>query len=266
MKATGMVLCRTVMTAAVAAAFLILRPALASASCQVVGVVKAANDSVLPGEPIELTFTIRNATAQPVSLFKPSELTGNVRLSIANSSGPDVRRDYRGPGWGIRDAVGAPVLLSPNGELTIPLRILYHSVVLSVNPDRTKEIMTAFAISQPGTFLLKPRYSDHTACPRSAPAEAVATVQVVAPTGKDLAVWNAIKECKQCAYFLHTGREQDNQASHDAVTLLRNLVKQYPSSRYAKLIRSQLDALDSKSRGDHNDDGHPDQGKPPASN
>src|SRR5262245_47836294 len=255
---------RTVVAAAVALSFTV-RPAMADTSCQVVGAVRLASSSVLPGEPIELTFTIRNATAEQISLFKPNELTGNVGLSVADSSGPAVYRSYRGPGWGIKDAVSKPLQLAPNGELTIQLRMLYHSVVLSVNPDPAKEILTAFALPQPGTFLLKPRYTDHIACPRATPAEAVAAVQIIAPTGKDLEVWNAIKDCKQCAYFLHTGREQSNQAGHDAVTLLRSLAKQYPSSRYAKLIRKQLDALDARSRGDHNGDGHPDQGKPPGS-
>jgi hypothetical protein len=231
------------------------RSTLASAACLVAASVSPAASRILPGEPVDLNLTVRNATTSPISLFRPSELVGNVRLAIAQSANP-VYRDYLGPGWGIKDVRRTPVTLNQNAALSLRLRVLNHTVIAQANPDPAAQILTAFALPDPGTFLLKVSYSDRASCPRSAPAEATATVQVVAPTGKDLAFWNAIKDCARCAYFLHTGDAGASQADQAALALLRNLTKQYPSSRYARLVRKALHAGDDDRDDDRGHDRH----------
>jgi len=49
--------------------------------------------------------------------------------------------------------------------------------------------------------------------------------------------------------------------------MVRRFARSRPAfSAVLALIRKQLDTLDDKSRGDHNNDGHPDQGTPPTGN
>ena len=112
----------------------------------------------------------------------------------------------------------------------LPLRVLYQVV------------REPYAFAKPGTYSLRLSYSDETVCPDGTTAPTL-TIKVADPKGPDLAVWNAIKDCKRCAHLLHTGRAGKNQAGQDAVDLLRGVANQYPTSAYTALIRARLAAV-----------------------
>jgi hypothetical protein len=187
---------------------------------------------ILPGEPLELAFRLTNTAGADISLEMPSETIGSVRVLIAGPGEPPAFKRYLGPGWGTEDAVQTPRPLATDGAIDLRLRVLYQ--VHREQPYR-------FAAA--GAFRLKVRYEDSSVCPAGTETPVLA-IEVVEPKGPDLAVWNAIKDCGRCAHFLHTGRANPNPASQSAVALLRDLAAQYPKSRYARIIRSRLDALD----------------------
>ena len=206
-----------------------------SSSCGVALAVDVTSTvPLLPGEPLDLHLRVTNPANAPISLSRPSEETGTVRVLINSDPSVSSFRRYRGPMWGLLDLEEPPRTLAARSSYDRPLRVLYQSG------------RTAFALDAAGTYRFKATYQDSSACTPGIETATV-NVNVVAPTGSDLVIWNAIKDCASCAFFLHTGVVRSTQADKDAVTLLRNLAKRYPKSRYSVAIRRQLDALDSKS-------------------
>ena len=211
----------------------------ASAACSIGAKIDVVSSlPMLPGEPLDLNLRITNPGASPIKLYRPSEETGTVQLLVSSDSTPTVST-IPGPLWGMLDLVEFPRTLPAKGTYDLPLRVL-HQVWRE-----------PFVLNTPGNYRLKVTYQDSLAC-RQPLETPLFNVKIDAPTGIDLAVWTAIKDCSGCAFFLHTGVARTRPSDQDAVALLRNLAKQYPKSRYTKFIRKQLNALDDKS---HREDG-----------
>ena len=105
-----------------------------------------------------------------------------------------------------------------------PLRVLYQ------------DGRSPFVLSAPGTYRFKASYQDSFACTPGTET-AIINVNVVAPTGSDLIIWNANQRlCELRSSCLHSGVIRSTQADQDGVALLRSLAKQYPKSRYTKLV------------------------------
>lgn len=208
----------------------------AVAACQLTPTVAASATTISPGEPLDLTVRFKNTAGRDISVAVPSETIGSVRVGIAGPGEPDVFKTYLGPGWGTDDAVQTPKPLAKDASIVLNLRVVYQV-----------QRQQHYAFATVGAYRLKVRFQDSAICPAGTETP-VFTIQVVAPKGDDLAVWNDIKDCARCGHFLHTGRTNRNAVSQDAVARLRSLARQYPKSRYTKFVRDQLDALDEKSR------------------
>ena len=184
---------------------------------------------------------------------------GNVRLSIAEDANPTAFRSYNGPEWGTKDARRPPVRLKKNGSLRLNLHVLANGVPRLAKPD-PKEISTPFAFGAAGRFVARVRYEDRSNCPDQ-PVEATVAIQVAAPAGEELIVWDRIKTCAACALLLHTAElDPNDRASQDAVALFRQIVAQHPRTRYAKSIRTVLSKIDSDNRSDSGNYGDEDDG------
>jgi hypothetical protein len=230
-----------------------------AATCPIAAQVSAPRPKVLLGEPIDLTLVLRNTGSGAIDLQAPSEKFGNVRLSIAEDANPTAFRSYNGPEWGTKDGRRPPVRLKKNGSLRLNLRVLSSGVPRPAKPD-SNEIRTPFAFAAAGRFVARVRYEDRSNCPDQ-PVEATVAIQVAAPAGEDLVVWDRIKACAACALLLHTAElDQNDRASQDAVALFRQLVAQHPRTRYAKSIRTVLTKIDADSRGDDRNYGDEDDG------
>jgi hypothetical protein len=230
-----------------------------AATCPIAAQVSARRPTVMLGEPIDLTLVLRNTAAGAIELQAPSEKTSNVRLSIAEEANPTAFRSYKGPEWGTKDARRPPVRLKKNGSLRLSLHVLSNGVPRVAKAD-SKEISTPFAFGAAGRFVARVRYEDHSNCPDQ-PVEASVAIQVAAPAGEELVVWDRIKACAACALLLHTAElDPNDRASQDAVALFRQIVAQHPRTRYAKSIRTVLDKIDSDNRGDSGNYGDEDDG------
>jgi len=208
--------------------------------CQLTASASTSDSTILPGEPLEIAFHLKNATPAALSLEWPSETVGTVQLRIVSDLDPTKPKKYLGPRWAMEDSVRSPRTLPRNASVDLSLRVLFQ---VRQQP---------YAFSTAGTYQLRLSYADEPACPEGIEAPLL-TVKVMDPRGVDLAVWNAIKDCARCAHLLHTGRAGKNPADQGAVALLRSLVRQYPNNRYAKTFRKQLDALDDREKHEHKD-------------
>jgi hypothetical protein len=230
-----------------------------AATCPIAAQVSARRPTVVLGEPIDLTLVLKNTAAGAIELQTPSEKTGNVRVSIAEDANPTAFRSYNGPEWGAKDIRRAPARLKKNGSLRLNLHVLSNGVPRGAKPD-AQAIRTPFAFGAAGRFVARVRYEDRSSCPDQ-PVEATVAIQVAAPTGEDLVVWDRLKTCAACALLLHTAElDPNDRASQDAVTLFRQLVAQHPRTRYAKSIRAVLTKIDSDSRSDSGNYGDEDDG------
>jgi len=201
----------------------------AKAPCRVAASASVLSASVLPGQPVDIAFHLKNIAGSDLSLELPSETVGTVQLRISNEGDPKPRQ-YLGPGWGTEDSVMPKKPLPKDASFDLSLRVLYQ----------VREPPYAFA--KPGTYSLRLSYAHEGVCPDGTVAPTL-TIKVADPKGPDLAVWNAIKDCKRCAHLLHTGHPGKNQAGRDAVELLRSVANQYPTSAYTALIRARLEGV-----------------------
>ena len=209
--------------------------------------VRTTTTAVLPGQPVEVTLRLRNASTATLSIHQPSELTGNVHTSVAQPSEPGLYREYVGPGWGLdcSHGGGSSVQLAKNAVVTLPLKLLHHAARY---PDPETSVLTPFVFSNSGTYSLRVDFLDEGSCPDPG-VSALATVQVLVPQGDDLAVWNEIKDCFFCAQLLHTQQFNVKRAvERAALDKLRDLGKRYPRSKYAPLIRQTIDLIDGKGK------------------
>ena len=194
------------------------------------------------GEPIDLTLVLKNTAAGAIELQAPSEKTGNVRLSIAEDANPTAFRSYNGPEWGTKDARRPPVRLKKNGSLRLNLHVLSNGVPRVAKPD-PKELSTPFAFGAAGRFVARVRYEDRSNCPDQ-PVEATVTIQVAAPAGEELVVWDRIKTCAACALLLHTAElDPNDRASQDAVALFARSSR----STRARVTRNQSERFSARS-------------------
>ena len=229
-----------------------------AAPCPIAAQVSARRPAVMLGEPVDLTLVLKNTASGPIELQAPSEKTGNVRLSVAEDANPTAFRSYNGPEWGTKDVRRPPVRLKKNGSLRLTLHVLSNGVPHVAKPD-PNDIKTPFAFGAAGRFVARVRYEDRSNCPDQ-PVEATVAIQVAAPAGEELVVWDRIKACAACALLLHTAElDPNDRASQEAVALFRQIVAQHPRTRYAKSIRAVLTKIDADSRegnyGDENDGG-----------
>ena len=230
-----------------------------AANCPIAAQVSARRPTVMLGEPIDLTLVLKNTAAGAIELQAPSEKAGNVRLSIAEDANPAAFRSYNGPEWGTKNARRPPARLKKNGSLRLSLHVLSNRVADVAKTD-PKGISTPFAFGAAGRFVARVRYDDRSNCPDQ-PVEATVTIQVTAPAGEELVVWERIKSCAACALLLHTAElDPSDRASQDAVALFRQIVAQHPRTRYAKSIRTVLSKIDSDNRSDSGNYGDEDDG------
>jgi len=229
-----------------------------AAPCPIAAQVTARRPAVVLGEPIDLALVLKNTGSGAIELQAPSEKAGNVRLSVAEDANPAAFRSYNGPEWGTKDLRRPPVRLKKKGSLRLNLHVLSNGAPRVAKPD-PNAIKTPFVFGAPGRFVARVRYDDPN-CPDQ-PVEATVAIQVAAPTGEDLAVWDRIKTCAACALLLHTAElDPNDRASQDAVALFRQIVAQHPRTHYAKSIRTVLTKIDADSRSDGGNYGDEDDG------
>jgi hypothetical protein len=230
-----------------------------AAPCPIAAQVSARRPAVVLGEPVDLTLVLKNTGASAIELHAPSEKTGTVRLAIAADADAATFLSYNGPEWGTKDARRPPVRLKKKGSLRLNLRVLSNGVPHAGKPN-PNEISTPFAFGTAGRFVARVRYEDRSSCP-DAPVEATVKIQVAAPAGEELVVWDRIKNCAACAVLLHTAElDPNDRASQEAVGLFRQIVAQHPRTRYAKSIRTVLAKIDSDNRSDSGNFGDEDDG------
>ena len=162
----------------------------------------------------------------------------------------DLRyKEYRGPGWGLRDvAESGSITLRPGQAHRTRATILYNHGVETehLNARRAKEIReqflgTGYALGTPGRYRIKARLYGHRFVNyiESAPIE----ITVSEPTGIDREVWEVLKTDPEYGYFIQSGGPKGHPTTPRNVQMMETLEKianDQPLSRYTEGINQSL--------------------------
>lgn len=209
--------------------------------------VRASRQAYVLGEPVDLEIVVRNASNRPIALPGGFDVQqGYVGVEVAFEDGPF--REYRGPGWGLDDAVSSALVLRPRQSAATAASILFNHGMPSghLNRDRAAEVAARFlnegyALPVPGRYHIKAVLFDGAGngLVESLPFE----ITVEEPTGEDREVWNELRSDPELGYFMQAGGPRGRSSElrkQQLVTRLERLVAYHPGSRYTELLRERL--------------------------
>jgi hypothetical protein len=203
--------------------------------------IRAHRKSYLAGEPVRLEFRAINRADAPVLLPGGSDVWyGHLKVLIAYEA--EGYREYRGPGWGLRDVLDAgSIKLRPGGVFKTEATVLYSHPFRTVSKElATQYVATEYALGRAGTYQIKAVLSDEEFEDEieSQPIEVV----VEEPHGTDREVWNELKTNPEYGYFIQTGGKghPGSVRTAEVVEGLDRIVTSYPKSRYVKSIAPSL--------------------------
>lgn len=209
--------------------------------------VRADKRPYVLGDPLELDIEVMNRSAATIQM--PGQIdvwVGNIEVFVTDASGE--YKQYRGPGWGLRDVAdaGTQTLRSGRAANTSATLLYNHgSRVDHLNAAAQAKLggrlAEGFAFTRAGIYSVVVVYrgGDRMADVVSEPVQIVMTE----PKGDDLQVWNRLRVDPETAYFLHTASAKGHPASDKALALvdtLEALVNLHPASHYADAIRTSL--------------------------
>ena len=198
------------------------------------------------GELVSLKIEVSNQTEQTVSLSTATDVwTGAVRVFIADEGGEF--KEYRGPGWGLKDAVGAAQIeIPPGGSFETTATVLYnhrpetgHLSEVYASEINGKRLGTEYAFARPGAYRLKAALQTEGDTVESGALE----LDIREPQGVDRSIWKALREEPELGYFIQSGGPkgppETPRGRHLEATLER-LAGSFPEGRQAEGIRAGL--------------------------
>lgn len=199
----------------------------------------------LPGEPLRVTIRARNLSATAAVFPSAADVwEGHISLFVAFEEGPF--KEYRGPGWGLRDvAPGTLTALTPGQAFTTEATILFNEGIRTSHlsatysgPISARQLSQGYALGRAGRYRIKAVLYDDAFIEsvESSPAE----VRVDEPEGSDAEVWTVLRANPELGYFIQSGSSRgrsSSDASERLIDLAERLAADHPSSRYAEALR-----------------------------
>jgi hypothetical protein len=210
--------------------------------------IQVDKDRYLPGQVITVNFKILNNTNQTLML-DPGANVKTGRLQVFVSDGNDEFLQYTGPRWGLLDGIAkGSIEVQPQKFVETSATVLHNRVVATyhLNKHAAKELTkgridTEYAFPRPGVYYIKAKLFDrgYVSHIESEPVK----ILIDEPQGPDLDIWNTLKTNGAYALFLQTGEisgHAKDPKADEIVQLLEDLVKRYPTSKYADTLRTCL--------------------------
>lgn len=209
--------------------------------------LQSSKPSYTLGELVSLNIKVSNPTGQTVSLSSATDVwTGAVRVFIADAGGE--LKEYRGPGWGLKDVVGAPqVEIPPGGSFETAATVFYnhrpetgHLSEMYASETRGKRVATEYAFAHPGTYRLKAVLQN---AEGSALESGILEIEIREPQGVDRSIWEVLRDNPDLGYFIQSGGPNgppENPRSQQMAATLERLAGSFPEGRQAEGIRAAL--------------------------
>ncbi len=189
---------------------------------------------ILPGEPLVLRLQLHNPTGEAVKAHRDLDPKhGLLQVSIAR--GEEPFRRYFGPGWGTVEAIPKEEDIAA-GELILGEAAIY-CVTLPTGPDG-KTVAQA-VLTTPGRYRVQASWHqiDFKSSIKAAPVD----VEVIAPQGSDLRIWQGMRPEVSFGLFmadaLAEGGTVPTQAERLALSAPKSVYAQHLSLQLGRLFR-----------------------------
>jgi hypothetical protein len=204
--------------------------------------LKTDKDTYILGEPVTTKFILTNTSKADLSVGCFGVSTGELQLFISKDG--DKFLEYNS-NWGVVDAYCKNKIKSGDRIKTSDVKVLWNikPSVEHLNKESAKEVQKGkllldYAFRDEGTYYLKVIYNGKL---ESEPVK----ITITEPEGKDLEVWNKIKDNGNFAYFIQEGDmliptyKPEERAKFQAE--VEDILQKYPNSFYAQSLRQSLD-------------------------
>jgi hypothetical protein len=214
-------------------------------------VLSVEKQEVFLGEIVKFDLIFRNSGKTVIQIPSGGVRSGNVRVSIAKSSGE--YRDYVTAEWGMKEE--RVVTLPPGQSVEVDstnATILWNGIpdYSNLNVDAAKaadqgekRILTNYAFPEAGTYFLKV-----TSClidgPKgcSIPIESnIVQIDVQEPVGDDFEVWKILKENHRLGYFLQHARFPEGIEKKSTLAKTNSVIEKYPLSNLSIRLKGNLE-------------------------
>ncbi|MEP6849544.1 MAG: hypothetical protein ABI999_11860 [Acidobacteriota bacterium] len=202
--------------------------------------------SFILGEPVEMYFELNNGSKVSVKVPSGGVEVGSLKVLIAHGDELDFN-EYFTSDWGRK--VGHWINLEPGAKHSFSkFTILWNGLpnVSHLNEQAAKtalagKVTTEYAFQEPGIFFVKgiSFFGEDSKPIESKPVR----IEIKAPEGEDLEVWNAIKGNKKIAYLMQysafgADRDEEKQQLTDQV---EQIIAKYPQSIYSGYLKTNLE-------------------------
>jgi len=210
--------------------------------------VNTEKPAYILGEAVNLQIEVVNETSETIN-FPQCALRpefGSMKILIAQENGSF--KEYRGPGWGVKDKWCGDSPIAPGQSLRNQVTVLWNPKIPTshLNEEAAKrategKITTDYAIPKAGAYLVKAVFGylgNNRPKLESAPTQ----IAVNEPMGEDFEVWNKIKNNGELAYFLQQGTflTSKDEERKSLLTTLEEIAQKFPNSLHGKRVQQKL--------------------------
>lgn len=234
---------------------LVMTSSFASSKGELKLILRPEKPSFILGEVVKFNFELKNNGKKDlVILNSPSPMGGYLSVWVSKDGKTFEKYDHTR--WGIKDS-GQITTLRPNESVLNDAMLFWNNKPKfsnSIAPDvleRAAEgkIKTDFVFPVAGTYYIKAGYSVHLSNETEALRIESSPVKIYIsePTGKDLEVWNKIKDNGDIAYFIQEGEmpissyktEQRNRLRRE----IEQIIEHYPDSLIVTQMEKSMQSL-----------------------
>jgi len=206
--------------------------------------VRASAPRYVLGELVHLDISVTNVSGGVIPLPAGFDVwEGHVEVAIAFEDEPF--RNYRGPGWGLRDALPhEAIALQAGTTVQTDATILYSHGIETRHLNKrvagevaARNLEEGYALARPGRYRIKAvlHGAGFVETIESHPTEII----VDEPHGPDRDAWAVLKTDPEYGYFIQAGGPMghpDSKRSRQILAVLERIVGDYPRSRYAESL------------------------------
>ncbi len=246
MKGKFIFLAFVILTTATIFSFIVLQKTAFSKNNLIVEISQSKSNYLL-GEIVPINIKIINQGNSDVYLRGATPQSGYVKILISDDG--KIFKEYDNGNWGNKKMKG--LTIAPNQTINSQANILANSIfstshlnAKSASEIVNKKVMTVYAFPKAGEYYLKavlviPNKDGN----EEIESESV-QITIEEPQGKDLEIWNRIKDRADFAYFIQEGEMVDFRSLNEQTKFeaeIEYILQKYPNSFYAESLRQSLD-------------------------
>lgn len=189
-------------------------------------------DALTLAEPVTIKVRLTNPTESEIAARRDLDPAyGTVQVYVSRNGGEFKR--YLGPGWGTKDLpAGSPEAIAPGASVSREITLMFHNAI----SGRDDLLGSSLPMDEASSYVVRVELYDGT-FRRKIVAPDVSVRIWFPPDEAGQAVWQAMKDDEDLAYFMQTGNARQ---AHGVVTKAEELVERYPDNSYEKHLALAL--------------------------